>query len=109
MLPCLAFQCLKGEPTFSSPCIRSSLSISTFSSCSVPAGAGPCGQGTQVPTAVMLPVCRADGEPPEHQRALQKHSVSDHNKLMDFAHLIEITEMKKLLRMTDGESNDQTA
>lgn len=40
-------------------------------------------------------------EPPGHQRALQKHSVSDHNKLMDFDNLLEITEMKKLLRMTD--------
>lgn len=57
----------------------------------------------------MLPVCGADGEPPEHQRALQRHSASDHNKLMDFAQLVEITEMKKLLRMTDGGANDQTA
>lgn len=30
-------------------------------------------------------------------------------KLMDFAHSVEITEMKKLLRMTDGWSNNQTA
>lgn len=111
-LPALetAFQCLGGELIFSGPCTRCSLPISTFSSCSVPAGAGPRRLGTPVLMAAKLRVCRANREPPGRQRALQKHSFSDRNKLVDFAHLVEITEMKKLLmRMTDSGPNDQTA
>lgn len=66
--------------------------------------------GMPVLMAPMPPACPVNGEPPGWQHALQKHSFSDCHKLVDFAHLIEITEMKKLLiRMTDGGPNDQTA
>lgn len=105
-----AFQCLVGELISSGPCTRCFLPISTFNSHSVPAGAGPCGQGTPVPMAATPPVCGVNWEPPGRQRALQKHSFLDCNKLVDFALLVEIMEMKKLLmRMTDGRPNDQTA
>lgn len=68
------------------------------------------GLGTLVPRAAMPPVCRAVREPLRWHRALQKHSFSDRNKLVGFAHLVEITEMKKLLmKMTDSGPNDQTA
>lgn len=108
--PGTASQWPVGELIFSGPCTRCSLPISTFSSCSVPAGAGPCGPGTLVPTAAVPPVCGVNREPLGRHRALQNHSFSDRNKLVDFACLAEITEMKKLLmRMTDGGPNDQTA
>lgn len=110
-LPALetAFQCLMDELIFSGSCTRHSLPISTCTSCSVPAGAGPHRLGTLVLVAAMPPVCGASREPPRRQKALQKHSFSDCNKLVDFAHLAEIREMKKLLmRMTDGGPNNQT-
>lgn len=111
-LPALetAFQCLVGELISSGPCTRRFLPISTFSSRSVPAGAGPCGQGTLASKAAMLLVCGVNWEPPGRQRTLQKCSFSDHNKRVDFALLVEIMEMKKLLmRMIDGGPNDWTA
>lgn len=105
---CFSLSC--GCTDLCGPCTRCSLPISTFSSGCVPAGAGPQRLGTPALTAAMLPVCGADREPPWRRRALQKPNFSDQNKLLDFAHLVEITEIKKLLlRMTDDGPNDQTA